>query len=65
MKAVVVSHGEVDPGDVAHVRGADLIVAADGGTLHLERWGIEPHHVVGDLDSLPAAARDRKSKPVV
>jgi thiamine pyrophosphokinase len=52
VKAVVVAHGEVDPSDVAHVRGADLVIAADGGSRHLREWGIEPHLVVGDLDSL-------------
>jgi thiamine pyrophosphokinase len=56
MRAVVVAHGEVDDADVAHVRGADLIVAADGGSGHLARWGIAPHVVVGDLDSLPPEA---------
>jgi thiamine pyrophosphokinase len=56
VKAVVVSHGEVDPADAAHVRGAELIVAADGGREHLARWGIAPHIVVGDLDSLGADA---------
>lgn len=59
MIAVVVSHGEVDPGDVAHVRRADLVIAADGGTAHLEKWGITPKLVVGDLDSLPDGARER------
>ena len=59
MKAVVVAHGEVDPSDVDHVRGADLVIAADGGSLHLQRWGIEPHVVVGDLDSLSSDARAR------
>jgi thiamine pyrophosphokinase len=59
VRAVVVSHGEVDPGDVAHVRGADLVIAADGGTVHLEKWGITPQLVVGDLDSLPPGARER------
>lgn len=59
MIAVVVSHGEVDPGDVAHVREADLVIAADGGTVHLEKWGITPKLVVGDLDSLPEGARER------
>lgn len=59
MRAVVVSHGEVDPTDAAHVRAADLVIAADGGTLHLEAWGIEPQHVVGDLDSLPDEVRER------
>jgi thiamine pyrophosphokinase len=52
MKAVVIAHGDVDPDDRAHLAGADLIVAADGGTLALERWGAVPHAIVGDLDSL-------------
>lgn len=55
----VVAHGEVDPRDVEHVRGADLVVAADGGTAHLARWGIVPGVVVGDLDSLDPEARER------
>jgi thiamine pyrophosphokinase len=52
VKAVVVAHGDVDPRDRDELEGADLIVAADGGALALERWGIVPHAIVGDLDSL-------------
>lgn len=52
MRAVVVAHGDVDPRDRTHLDGADLIVAADGGTLALERWSVQPHAIVGDLDSL-------------
>jgi thiamine pyrophosphokinase len=52
VKAVVVAHGDVDPDDRAHLDEADLIVAADGGTTALERWGVVPHAIVGDLDSL-------------
>jgi thiamine pyrophosphokinase len=52
VKAVVIAHGDVDPRDRAHLAGADLIVAADGGTLALEQWGVVPHAIVGDLDSL-------------
>lgn len=62
MKAVVVAHGEVHPTDVAHVRGADLVIAADGGSVHLGRWGIDPHLIVGDLDSLGQEARSRISR---
>ena len=52
MKAVVVAHGDVDPHDRDELEGADLIVAADGGTLALEQWNVAPHAIVGDLDSL-------------
>jgi thiamine pyrophosphokinase len=52
LKAVVIAHGDVDLSDRALLEGADLIVAADGGTLALERWGVVPHAIVGDLDSL-------------
>ena len=52
MKAVVIAHGDVDPRDRAQLDGADLIVAADGGTLALEQWGVQPNAIVGDLDSL-------------
>jgi thiamine pyrophosphokinase len=52
VKAVVVAHGDVDPRDRAHLDGAEFIVAADGGTFALEQWGVAPHAIVGDLDSL-------------
>ena len=52
VKAVVIAHGDVDPRDRVHLAGADLIVAADGGTFALEEWEVVPHAVVGDLDSL-------------
>jgi thiamine pyrophosphokinase len=48
----VIAHGDVDPRDRAHLDGAQLVVAADGGTLALERWNFVPHAIVGDLDSL-------------
>jgi thiamine pyrophosphokinase len=52
VKAIVIAHGDVDPDDRAQLDAADLIVAADGGTITLERWGVVPHAIVGDLDSL-------------
>lgn len=48
----MIAHGDVDPDDRAHLEGAELVVAADGGTLALERWGVVPNAIVGDLDSL-------------
>ncbi len=40
-------------------RPGDLIVAADGGTRHAIAAGLIPHHVIGDLDSLPPQVRAR------
>ena len=48
----MIAHGDVDPRDRAQLDGAELVVAADGGTLALERWNFVPHAIVGDLDSL-------------
>ncbi len=48
----MIAHGDVDPRDRAHLEGAELVVAADGGTLALEGWNFVPHAIVGDLDSL-------------
>jgi thiamine pyrophosphokinase len=52
LKTVVVAHGDVAPEDRAEVVGAETVIAADGGALALERWGVTPQLVVGDLDSL-------------
>lgn len=54
MRAVVFANGDL--GDVAvaraQVRPGDLVICADGGTRHAKVLGVQPHAVVGDLDSL-------------
>lgn len=40
-------------------KGADIIAAADGGAVQLLRAGLLPDVVIGDLDSLPVAARKK------
>jgi len=59
--AVVFLDGDYD--DPAYFRGwaeaADMVVAADGGARFLLEQGIRPDVVVGDFDSLPAAAVER------
>ena len=59
--AVVFLNGEYD--EPAYFCGwaqvADLVVAADGGARFLLEHGLRPDVVVGDFDSLPAAAVER------
>src|SRR3989454_5603486 len=62
MRAVVVAHGDVLPSDRAAIDDKDLVVAADGGALALERWKILPHLVVGDMDSLGDAGIERLAR---
>ena len=61
LTVIIVANGVInDPErDSAHLEGADLIIAADGGTAHCERFGIVPHLVVGDLDSTDPALVDK------
>jgi thiamine pyrophosphokinase len=52
LKTLVVAHGDVAPSDREQLSGADMVIAADGGALALEGWGVRPNVVVGDFDSL-------------
>jgi thiamine pyrophosphokinase len=55
MRAVVVASGELIAADAAHLDGAELTIAADGGAASLERIGRRPQVLVGDLDSVDAS----------
>lgn len=48
----VVGAGAIDPELHLAVRPDDLLIAADGGWLAVERMGFAPRLVVGDFDSL-------------
>ncbi|MDF1513769.1 MAG: thiamine diphosphokinase [Anaerolineae bacterium] len=55
MRVVIVANGLIADSQVEMdrwVRVGDVVAAADGGTQHLLRCRIYPHHVIGDLDSL-------------
>ncbi len=55
MRAVIFANGELRNGERlrAMLRPDDLLIGADGGTLHALALGVTPHAVIGDGDSLP------------
>lgn len=38
--------------DVSVLKNDDCVIAADGGYQTLKQWGIKPHQIIGDFDSL-------------
>lgn len=54
VRAVIVANGiiEDEDGAKALAAGAPLLICADGGAHHVLRWGLLPHAVIGDMDSL-------------
>lgn len=60
MHAVVALGGDADPTHVRRVLArAQLVIAADGGAVHVEAAGGVCDVIVGDQDSVPAATLDR------
>lgn len=58
MKALIFANGDIDDGEMVQ-RGLEqatdaLIVAADGGARVAAHYGLRPHAVIGDMDSLSA-----------
>lgn len=52
-RVVIVSGGELTSKDIKRVRHqTDWIIAADGGAQQLLAYGIKPHVLVGDFDTL-------------
>jgi thiamine pyrophosphokinase len=54
LTAVIVSNGSVKDDSCyrKYFDQADLIICADGGAKHLRRFGVKPHVLLGDLDSI-------------
>jgi thiamine pyrophosphokinase len=59
VNAIVVAGGDAAPEDAALLQGADLVIAADSGAGWLDGLGRLPDVLVGDLDSIDPALRDR------
>ena len=54
MKIVIIANGQINdsPAVQAAIKGAELIIAADGGARHGMALGVVPEVLVGDFDSL-------------
>lgn len=69
MTAVILANGEFPRKEYPLwlLREADVVVCCDSATSlkHLQKLGIEPVAVVGDMDSLPAAQRKALGKRAV
>ncbi len=57
MKAVIFANGEMNERErgavLLHSNDADLLICGDGGARHAHRFGIMPHIIIGDMDSVP------------
>jgi len=58
MRAILFVNGKLDYPQQALslIRPNDLLIAVDGGALHLQTLGLQPHIVIGDCDSLSRQA---------
>jgi len=59
MRAIIIAGGQVEAAEgwKRWVREGDWILGADGGAARALAWGLTPHVVIGDMDSLPDEER--------
>jgi thiamine pyrophosphokinase len=59
MRVVVVASGAMAADDIRWLDAADMVIAADGGSMALDAIRRRPDRLVGDLDSTDAALVER------
>ncbi|MDP2891565.1 MAG: thiamine diphosphokinase [Bacillota bacterium] len=64
MKAAIFANGDFIPekGLVEEIKSAELIICADGGALWAQKSGIQPHVLIGDMDSTPEGLPERMAQ---
>ena len=67
MKTVILANGTypTHPVPLAALHAADLIVCCDGAAGKLVAHGLEPAIIIGDLDSVPAAIKEKYAEILV
>jgi thiamine pyrophosphokinase len=60
LRAVIFANGLLDEQTriLSLLQKDDVLIAADGGAKHMLAAGIQPHVVIGDMDSLDSLARE-------
>ncbi len=60
MKALIIGNGNPPSQELLKDRyaWADLVIAADGGAVHLAESGLKPHVLMGDFDSISGSILD-------
>ncbi len=60
-QAIILANGKFPESNdlIERLRTAEYLICCDGAINNLERLGIEPHSIVGDLDSI---SKERKEK---
>ncbi len=62
-RCVIFCAGEFDT-LVAPIEKEDILLAADGGLLHMQQLGLTPHAAIGDFDSLGFVPENAQVFPV-
>jgi len=59
MKCIIAANGALTPSEkiISQINSADMIIAADGGAVHLHHMNIIPDIIIGDLDSISPDTR--------
>lgn len=67
VKAVILANGEFPKGKalLRELENAEFLAVCDGAMIHLERLGIIPQVIIGDLDSLPLELKTKYKNQVV
>lgn len=67
MRAVILANGEfpTQPTLLEELRNAEFLAVCDGAICHLERLGIEPSVIIGDLDSITEKLRAKYTQKLI